>query len=265
MTTAQKGVSVWNFPGVSQALKESGASWYYDWAATPNGMASPPGVSFVPMIWGAASVTTGTLNEVKAEGDVLLGLNEPDQRGQANMSVQQALNLWPKLMATGMQLGSPAVSYDAATPGGWLDQFMKGAKARGYRVNFITVHWYGGDFSTGPAVQQLESYLQAIYDRYHLPIWVTEFALTNYAGSTPTYPDRGAAGRVPHGGDQDARRPVLRAALRLVRPAHLGGQRHHRPVQPRPGRHRGRPRLRGRRIIKPVGGSGSRLCGEGSW
>jgi RNA polymerase sigma factor (sigma-70 family) len=188
VTTVQKGVSVWNFQGVSRALKESGASWYYDWAPSPNGVASPPGVSFVPMIWGAASVTTGTLNEVKAEGDVLLGFNEPDQPSQANMSVRQALSLWPRLMATGMQLGSPAVSYDAATPGGWLDQFMTGAKARGYRVNFITVHWYGGDFSTGPAVQQLASYLQAIYDRYHLPIWVTEFALTNFAGSTPTYP-----------------------------------------------------------------------------
>ena len=31
-------------------------------------------------------------------------------------------------------------------------------------------------------MQQLESYLQAIYDRYHLPIWLTEFALANYGG-----------------------------------------------------------------------------------
>ena len=30
--------------------------------------------------------------------------------------------------------------------------------------------------------------MQAIYGRYHLPIWVTEFALTNFAGQTPTYP-----------------------------------------------------------------------------
>jgi hypothetical protein len=64
---------------------------------------------------------------------------------------------------------------------------MQGAQARGYRVNFITVHWYGSDFSTGPAVQQLESYLQAIYDRYHLPIWLTEFALINFGGG-PSYP-----------------------------------------------------------------------------
>ena len=140
------------------------------------------------MIWGASDVTAATLDQVKSEGDVLLGFNEPDQSGQANMTVAQALDLWPQLEATGMTLGSPAVSSGAATPGGWLDQFMTGAKARGYRVNFITVHWYGGDFSTGPAVQQLESYLQAIYNQYHLPIWITEFALTSYAGPTPTFP-----------------------------------------------------------------------------
>lgn len=87
-----------------------------------------------------------------------------------------------------MTLGSPAVASGGATPGGWLDQFMAGAKARGYRVDFITVHWYGGDFRTGPAVQELESYLQAVYARYHLPVWVTEFALTSYSGGTATFP-----------------------------------------------------------------------------
>jgi hypothetical protein len=90
-------------------------------------------------------------------------------------------------MATGMMLGSPAVAANAATPGGWLDQFMQGARARGYRVNFITVHWYGGNFDTAPAVSELRGYLQAIYDRYHLPVWLTEFALTNFGG-TPEFP-----------------------------------------------------------------------------
>jgi hypothetical protein len=188
VTTARKGVSTWNFSGAGQALAESGASWYYDWAAAPDGITAPAGVGFVPMIRAAANVTTATLDQVRTEGSVLLGFNEPDLGSQANMTVQQALSLWPKLMATGMTLGSPSVADDAATPGGWLDQFMRGAAARGYRVNFITVHWYGGDFRTGPAVQELESYLQAIYDRYHLPIWVTEFALADYGRGTPTFP-----------------------------------------------------------------------------
>jgi RNA polymerase sigma factor (sigma-70 family) len=187
VTSQRKGVSVWSFAGADQALAASGASWYYNWAATPNGITAP-GVGYVPMIWGAADVTSATLSQVKQEGSVLLGFNEPDLSSQSNMTVAQALSLWPQLMATGMTLGSPAVSSGAATPGGWLDQFMAGAKARGYRVDFITVHWYGGDFSTGPAVQELESYLQAIYARYHLPIWLTEFALTSYSGGTATFP-----------------------------------------------------------------------------
>jgi RNA polymerase sigma factor (sigma-70 family) len=187
-SNAKKGVAAWTFSGASQALAESGASWYYTWSTGHAGLTSPPGAAFVPMIRDAANVNAATLSQAKAESNILLGFNEPDMSGQSNMTVSRALSLWPQLMATGMTLGSPAVADDAATPGGWLDQFMSGAAARGYRVNFITVHWYGGDFATGPAVQQLQSYLQAIYDRYHLPIWLTEFALANFGGGTPSYP-----------------------------------------------------------------------------
>jgi hypothetical protein len=184
----KKGVGTWTFSGVSKALADSGASWYYTWSPTNTGITSPSGVQFVPMIWGSADVNATALSQAEHEGSILLGFNEPDNANQSDMTVSEALSLWPQLMATGMTLGSPAVSADAATPGGWLDQFMSGAAARGYRVNFITVHWYGGDFATGPAVQQLQSYLQAIYDRYHLPIWLTEFALANFGGGTPSYP-----------------------------------------------------------------------------
>lgn len=186
-TSQRKGVSSWSFAGEAQALAVSGASWYYNWGATPNGVTAP-GVSYVPMIWGTANITSATLSQVSQEGHILLGFNEPDLPSQANMTVAQALDLWPKLMATGMTLGSPAVASGAATSGGWLDQFMAGVKARGYRVDFITVHWYGGDFNTSQAVPELESYLQAIYARYHLPVWLTEFALTNFSGGTATFP-----------------------------------------------------------------------------
>jgi Glycosyl hydrolase catalytic core len=184
---AKKGVSVWTFRGVSTALKRSGASWYFTWAAGHPGVASPAGVQFVPMIWGAGNVTAATLRQVKRQGRDLLGFNEPDSRSQANLTVSRALRLWPRLMGTGMQLGSPAVADDAATPGGWLDQFMRGAAARHYRVNFITVHWYGSDFATRPAVGQLRSYLQAIHNRYHKPLWLTEFALIKF-GRTASFP-----------------------------------------------------------------------------
>ena len=192
---AKKGVAAWSFPGAGQALAQSGASWYYTWSASPAvGAASGGGPRFVPLIWGAANVNAGTLSQVRGEGPDLLSFNEPDMSGQANMSPAQALSLWPQLMATGLRLGSPAVATGGATPGGWLDQFMSGARSRGYRVNFITLHWYGADFATGPAVSQLESYLQAVHARYHKPIWLTEFALANFGGSpqTPSRPQQAA-------------------------------------------------------------------------
>jgi len=190
-TSARKGVSVWTFSGVDKALAESGASWYYTWSTGHGGIDTPHGVDFVPMIWGAGSVTDNSLAQAKAAGRYLLGFNEPDLSSQANMSVTQALDLWPKLAATGRTLGSPAVASGGADPGGWLDQFMTDAKQRGYRVDFIALHWYGGDFTTSAAVSQLRSYLQAVYNRYHKPIWLTEFALINFSNGTH-YPSESA-------------------------------------------------------------------------
>ncbi len=180
----KKGVGVWQAPGVSAALAASGASWYYTWSTNHNGVTTPKSAEFVPMIWGAASVTDANLAQAKSAGPYLLGFNEPDMAAQSNMTVDKALSLWPKLMETGKVLGSPAVAYGGNTPGGWLDRFMSGAASRGYRVDFITLHWYGGDFRTDAAVGQLKSYLQAVYDRYHKPIWLTEYALIDFSKGT---------------------------------------------------------------------------------
>jgi hypothetical protein len=184
--SAKKGVSTWYFDGVGQALADVRASWYYNWAAGREKTTGPTGVEFVPMIWGANSVTPATLDLARKQGRALLGFNEPDFATQSNLSAAQALDLWPQLMATGLRLGSPAPATGAATPGGWLDQFMSGAAARGYRVDFIALHWYGSDFSPA-AVNHLREYLQATYDRYHKPIWLTEYALIKF-GSSEQYP-----------------------------------------------------------------------------
>jgi hypothetical protein len=180
----KKGVATWSFGAAQQALAASGASWYYNWASSPSGISSPPGVSYVPQIWGAANVTSATLAQVKTEGNFLLGFNEPDLSSQSNLSVSQALSLWPQLEATGMTLGSPAVASGGDVAGGWLDQFMSGATARGYRVDFITLHWYGSDFDPTDAVSQLQGYVEAVWNRYHKPIWLTEFGLANFGNGT---------------------------------------------------------------------------------
>ena len=159
---------MWAFPGVSAALKESGAAWYLTWSTTHSGVVTPPGSQFVPMVARASSVTVTALAQAERSGQALLTFNEPDLDSQANMSVAEALSIWPKLMATGLQLASPAVATGAATPGGWLDQFMRGVERRHYRVNFIAVHWYGSDFRTGAAVAELRTYLESVHRRYEL-------------------------------------------------------------------------------------------------
>jgi RNA polymerase sigma factor (sigma-70 family) len=185
-TSVKKGAAVWAFDGVKGALADVGAGWYYNWSAANDDMPGPSGVEFVPMIWGQDNADAGTLARAEREGDVLLGFNEPDLPGQANMSVERALELWPRLEGTGMRLGSPAVAFGGDTKGGWLDRFMTGAKDRGLRVDFITLHWYGSDF--GPAaVDHFLSYVDAVHTRYGLPIWVTEYGLTNFGGA-PKYP-----------------------------------------------------------------------------
>jgi hypothetical protein len=185
--SSKKGASLWKDDGMRAALADSGVSWFYSWSTEPAGVKAPAGVEFVPMIWGEKSLGAGAVSQAKRNGDTLLGFNEPDFPAQSNLSVERALELWPKLQATGMRLGSPAVAVGADKDGGWLDRFMLGAKERGYRVDFITVHWYGGDFRTAAAVDQLRSYVKATYAKYHKPIWVTEYALISFANGV-TYP-----------------------------------------------------------------------------
>ncbi|MFI6779496.1 sigma-70 family RNA polymerase sigma factor [Micromonospora sp. NPDC050276] len=189
-SSGRKGVGVWNFAGASQALATSRANWYYTWGTQHPGISTPRGTTFVPMIRSAENVTATELAQAKAAGPYLLTFNEPDLPEQANMTVEQALDLWPQLMATGSKLGSPAVAWGAPDPQGWLDRFMTGAQARGHRVDFITLHWFGADFTTATAVDQLRQYLQAVYQRYRKPIWLTEFALIRFDGGGSQFPSQ---------------------------------------------------------------------------
>ncbi|MET8360506.1 sigma-70 family RNA polymerase sigma factor [Micromonospora sp. NPDC005171] len=190
VSSARKGVGVWNFAGASQALAKSKASWYYTWGTQHPGISTPRGATFVPMIRSAENVTAAELTRAKAAGPYLLTFNEPDLPEQANMTAEQALDLWPQLMATGSKLGSPAVAWGGPDPQGWLDRFMTGAQARGHRVDFITLHWFGADFTTASAVAQLRQYLQAVHQRYRKPIWLTEFALIRFGGGGSQFPSQ---------------------------------------------------------------------------
>ncbi len=181
----RKGVGSVQSKNAAKELADAKVSWFYNWTPRDGGV-SVPGVQFVPMVWGPSDVNSAALEAAKkSNSGTLLGFNEPDNGGQSAMTTQQALDLWPQLEATGLRLGSPAVSWGAERSDGWFADFMAGVEKRKLRVDFIAVHIYAENF--GPnAVNELSSFLEATYARYHKPIWVTEFAMINFKG--PSYP-----------------------------------------------------------------------------
>jgi hypothetical protein len=154
-------------------LSRLGASWAYDWSATAP--AARGGPAWVPMVWGSWSVTPAVVASLRAAGRSgrardLLGFNEPDSRGQSDLTPTQAADLWPELERTALRLGSPA----PAVPGdGWLTRFFALARARHLRVDFIALHYYQ-DFTNPDAVAQLRRQLLALHNEFHRPIWITE-------------------------------------------------------------------------------------------
>ncbi len=178
----KKGVGEYDQPRGARTLEQLRVSWYYDWKPRPDIAGASAGVQFIPMIWGMKNVNQADLKAAKETGaDILLGFNEPNEKGQANMTVEQALEAWPRLEALHMRLGSPAPGTgDDVKPHGWLARFMAGAKARHYRVDFVCIHPYQSSFDPDTATQDLIREVKTVHAMYHVPIWVTEYAMAQW-------------------------------------------------------------------------------------
>lgn len=133
---------------------------------------------YVPMAWGARDAM-GNLG-MATDAGVLLGFNEPDFHTQADMGVDEALALWPRLEATGARLGSPATTTPQTLgAGAWLPRFMAGAEAADLRVDFVAVHYY----TPTPDVGAFRHFLERTHAAYDRPIWVTEWALLDWSNT----------------------------------------------------------------------------------
>ncbi len=161
-----KGVA--NSPAAE--LASLGATWCYNWTASPSATDCGDPL-FVPMVWGPGDVAA-TIRAIGAAGyTTVLGFNEPNKADQANMTVAEAIELWPDLTSDpSIRVGSPAVSDDGRA---WLEEFMAEAQIRGLRVDFVAMHWYG--WNAGSCVaSQLEGAVNWA-SQWGLPVWITEF------------------------------------------------------------------------------------------
>jgi Ca2+-binding RTX toxin-like protein len=177
------GISLWDRDNQGTALDDVDRvnfNWYYNWdyRALWDADAIPNRGQFIPMVWDETFLTEQSLAQIKASGaTTLLGFNEPDDLRQANMTVEQALALWPQLQTTGLRLGSPAATKNGTLgTNSWLGRFMTEADRQDLQVDFITVHYY----STDGDVDAFKSWLEAVYKQYKKPIWVTEWVLADW-------------------------------------------------------------------------------------
>ncbi|WP_310560582.1 glycosyl hydrolase [Flavobacterium sp.] len=161
-------------------VKLTNSGWFYHWGTTS--AEDLTDVEFVPTRWNAKSLTDTRWKEILDinYSSHLLGFNEPDGAEQANMTLDEMLLYWPKMLESGMRLGSPAMASDLNL----LYSFIDKCDELNYRVDFVAMHDYG----TGTA-QQFYNKCKAIHDRTGRPIWIKEF---NWGGTwtrpTPTYP-----------------------------------------------------------------------------
>ncbi len=172
----KRGIALSATPGGPwrDKIQKAGARWFYTWNKLPPENI-PSSVEFIPMIWNAkvgdSCVDFGT--KLRADGyRELLGFNEPDQRKQADMTVAEALDLWPRLMETGLRLGSPSCVHPDKD---WMKQFMQGVEVRNLRVYFVCVHAYGG-----PNPEALMNRLRAVHEMFARPLWITEFGVGDW-------------------------------------------------------------------------------------
>ena len=162
-------------------LENLNVSWYYNWTPEPN-CPKDENVEFIPMIWSEHSLVGDNYEKylvplIGSDYPALLGYNEPNWLGQAEMTVDEALQYWPMLEETGLRLGSPATTGRSGLD--WTIEFLKGARTRGYRIDFLALHWYGDCSNT----EGLKNFLD-YYDAFGMPMWLTEWSC--YKQDMPT-------------------------------------------------------------------------------
>ncbi|MCP4749205.1 MAG: hypothetical protein GY874_24180 [Desulfobacteraceae bacterium] len=179
----------------NKSVSELNGSWWYSWLWQYNEQRYP---QYVPMVKSKEQVKQNSVwdqylyvgNEPFREAIThLLGFNEPTGENQGDITVDKAIQAWPRLLETGARLGSPAPMEGTFAHNTWLKNFLNKAAEKNYRVDYICLHWYdwGGwssyknpNADATKVFERFKSYLSDKYKTYKLPLWITEFNANKY-------------------------------------------------------------------------------------
>lgn len=160
-------------------------SWYYSWDDTPNLKNPPTNITFCPMLWGYKNVKSfkrnvlRNWNDTLNQGKCVLGMNEPNQKGQSDMLPVQACQLMREnvipLKKHGYYIVSP-VTTNAPSGRRWMDKFRRICPDVWSSIDAAAVHFYDTD------TDKFKKYVSHWHNRYNKPIWVTEYACQDFNG-----------------------------------------------------------------------------------
>lgn len=170
----------WDWRNPTGVLQNwAGASKIYTWSAYPPSDALPSGMEWLPQFWGpakeadfSAQVAAGVIKP----GMTILAYNEPDQPGQSNLAVSDAVTSYKNQItpyaSQGYRLTTPACVNDDKGYA-WIKGFIDGCAGQcGFSA--VQTHWYGTD------AQKFIEYMTLLHNSFGLPVIVSEFAAETF-------------------------------------------------------------------------------------
>jgi len=158
------------------AAPEMGVAWYYNWS--PVRFPGTEHLEFTPMQWGRpsmANIDATIRNAINQGSTEFLGFNEPDLAVEANIPVDEAVQMWRNSFVpfrNEIRLGAPVTAWPNIP---WQHQFMEGIREGGqYLVDFNAFHQYP-EF---PGFNSFHTELVRMRNNWpDQPIWITELGV----------------------------------------------------------------------------------------
>ncbi|KAI4196255.1 MAG: hypothetical protein LQ350_006670 [Teloschistes chrysophthalmus] len=163
-------------------------TWVHDWNSDP--LDAPSQFLFVPTLWSDQSPHSDNWASLAAGHQYLMSFNEPDNTGQANMKVADALTAYKRLMMpqrkSGVKISAPSVSSgsgnnEAGIPmgTGWLSSFLEGCNDDTCQADFVSGHWYGcpsGTCTVSADLTSFQNYVTSLISTAAgRDVWIPEF------------------------------------------------------------------------------------------
>lgn len=183
--SVKRGVAYDLASAADVAVLSPGVSWWYNWSPNPNlgvpaDYATRYSMDFYPMLWNGNYNASAVVSFLKSNPNIkyMLVMNEPNLTSQANLTPQQAAQIWSGYEAiaaeTGVKIVGPAITWGTMPgyqdPISWLDAFCTAYQTanngRSPQIDYLAFHWY--DYGLSNQLDRL--------GKYNKSVWVTEFA-----------------------------------------------------------------------------------------